>query len=91
MKTTLESGVSMESAVALRITKKAGVCGGDPIVAGTRIPVWWLENARRAGMDEPRLLREFPQLCEDDLQAAWAYVESHADEIDRQIRENSEA
>lgn len=81
----------MQSAIALRIIKKAGVCGGDAIVAGTRIPVWWLENARRAGMEESRLLREFPQLSQDDLQAAWAYVESHADEIERQISENSEA
>ena len=32
----------------------AGVCGGDPRIAGTRIPVWTLEHYRRLGLMKPR-------------------------------------
>ena len=28
------------------------VCGGDPRIAGTRIPVWTLEQYRRLGLTE---------------------------------------
>ena len=68
-----------------------GVCGGEPRVAGTRIPVWTLEQARRLGASEADLLRDFPALRAADLVNAWSYVASHREEIDRQIRENEEA
>ena len=32
------------------IEQTPGVCGGDACVAGTRIPVWVLVNARRLGV-----------------------------------------
>jgi len=57
----------------------------------TRIPVWMLEQARRLGTSEADLLRSYPTLRADDLANAWAYVRSHRDEIDEQIRTNEEA
>ena len=75
---------------APRVINKPGVCGGDPIIAGTRIPVWWLECARRRGMTQARLLRDFPKLCQEDLLAAWDYVQTHELEIEKQIIENTE-
>ena len=68
-----------------------GVCGGDARVAGTRIPVWTLEQYRRLGLSEARILEAFPGLRAADLVNAWSYVASHADEIERLIRENEEA
>ena len=68
-----------------------GVCGGDPRIAGTRIPVWTLEQYRRLGMTEAQLLASYPGLRAADLVNAWAYVAAHPDEIDRQIHENEEA
>jgi uncharacterized protein (DUF433 family) len=65
-----------------------GVCGGDPVVVRTRIPVWLLEKARREGLREAEILGAYPTLRAEDLANAWAYVRSHRDEIDRQIREN---
>jgi uncharacterized protein (DUF433 family) len=67
------------------------VCGGEPRIVRTRIPVWILEQARRLGTSEADLLRSYPTLRAADLTAAWAYVRSHPEEIDRQIRENEEA
>jgi uncharacterized protein (DUF433 family) len=67
------------------------ICGGEPRIASTRIPVWVLEQARRLGIAEGDLLRDYPSLRAEDLANAWAYVRAHGDEIDRQIRENEEA
>jgi uncharacterized protein (DUF433 family) len=69
----------------------AGLCGGEPVIVRTRIPVWLLEQARRLGSSEADLLRLYPGLHAEDLASAWAYVRSHRDEIDRQIRENESA
>ena len=68
-----------------------GVCGGEPCIVRTRIPVWVLEQARRLGTSESDLLRCYPTLRAEDLANAWAYFRAHKDEIERQIREHEEA
>ena len=67
------------------------VCGGEPCIARTRIPVWLLEQARRLGITEDQLLRSYPTLRAEDLANAWAFVRSHRPEIDEQIRANEAA
>lgn len=73
------------------IESRPDVCGGDACVAGTRISVWVLEQARRQGVSESELLAEYPTLSAQDLANAWSYVRSHRDEIDEQIRRNEDA
>src|SRR3954463_13046163 len=73
------------------IESTPGVCGGEPCIVRTRIPVWVLEQARRLGSTEADLFRSYPTLRAEDLTNAWAYVRAHRDEIDQQIRENEEA
>ena len=68
-----------------------GVCGGEPRVVRTRIPVWVLEQARRLGTSEADLLRCYPTLRAEDLVNAWACARAHAAEIEQQIRDNEEA
>jgi uncharacterized protein (DUF433 family) len=67
------------------------VCGGAARIVRTRIPVWLLEQARRQGAGEPDLIRAYPSLRADDLATAWAFVDSHAELIEEQIRENGAA
>ena len=67
------------------------VCGGEPCIMRTRIPIWVLEQARRLEVSEAELLRSYPTLRAEDLANAWAYVRAHRDEIDEQIRENEAA
>jgi uncharacterized protein (DUF433 family) len=67
------------------------VCGGEPCIVGTRIPVWLLEQARRLGATEADLLRAYPTLRAEDLANALAYVLSNREEIDELIRENEAA
>ena len=70
------------------IESRPGVCGGEPCVVRTRIPVWVLEQARRLGTSEAELLRVYPTLRAEDLANAWAFVRSHRDEITGQIEAN---
>jgi uncharacterized protein (DUF433 family) len=74
-----------------RIIKTPGVCGGDARIKGTRLSVWGLEEWRRLGWSDARILDSYPQLKPDDLEAAWYYVAQHRDEIEEAIRENQEA
>jgi uncharacterized protein (DUF433 family) len=67
------------------------VCGGEPVIVRTRIPVWLLEHARRLGSSEADLLRSYPALRAEDLANAWAYVRSHREQISEQIREHEAA
>ena len=73
------------------IESTPGVCGGDPCIIRTRIPLWVLERGRQLGSSEADLLRAYPALRAQDLVNAWAYVDLHRDEIERQIHENDEA
>jgi len=73
------------------IEATSGVCGGDPRIVRTRIPVWSLEQARRVGINESEILRSYPTLTAEDLTHAWMYVRAHPEEIERQIHENETA
>lgn len=72
------------------IDNTTGVCGGEPCITRTRIPIWVLERARQLSVSEAELLRCYPTLHAEDLANAWAYVRSHRQEIHQQIRENED-
>ena len=67
------------------------VCGGEPCIVRTRIPVWVLVQARQLGASEADLLRSYPTLRAEDLTNAWAYFRLYREEIEQQIRENEKA
>jgi uncharacterized protein (DUF433 family) len=80
-----------EDRVSDRIVKTSDVCGGDARIKGTRISIWGLEEWRRLGWTDSRILDAYPQLKPEDLAAAWVYAEQHPEEIEGAIRENQEA
>jgi uncharacterized protein (DUF433 family) len=71
------------SSTAIQVT--TGVCGSQPRIRNTRIPVWTLVSFRQQGADDAELLRNYPSLTKDDLNAAWAYYEQHREECDKAI------
>ena len=73
------------------IESRPGVCGGEPCIVRTRIPVWVLEQARRLGTSEAELLQIYPTLRAEDIVHAWAYVRAHRAEIESQIHDNEDA
>lgn len=70
------------------IVRTPDVCGGAARIIRTRIPVWTLERMRQLGLSEAEILRSYPSLRAVDLVQAWAYVEQHRDQIEREIKEN---
>jgi uncharacterized protein (DUF433 family) len=61
-----------------RIQSTPGICGGEPCIVRTRIPVRVLEQYRRLGLSEAALLQNVPTLRARDLANAWAYVQARA-------------
>lgn len=80
-----------ENGGVTRIRRTPGVCGGEACIGMSRVAVWMLEEARRSGVGELELLKDYPGLSVHDLEATWEYVDSHREEIDRAIRMNREA
>ena len=73
------------------IDSRPDVCGGEPCMVRTRIPVWTLVHARRLGVSEADILKAYPVLSAEDLAEAWSYARTHREEIDRQIVANEQA
>ena len=73
------------------IDSDPAVCGGEPCIVRTRIPVWLLVRARQLGSTEADLLQAYPQLRAEDLANAWTYFRAHRGEIEGQIVANEEA
>jgi uncharacterized protein (DUF433 family) len=73
------------------IERTTGVAGGEACVVRTRIPIWTLEQYRRLGWNEARILQSFPALRAADLVNAWAYADAHRDEIDAAVHANEKA
>ncbi|MBI5758935.1 MAG: DUF433 domain-containing protein [Planctomycetales bacterium] len=67
------------------------VCGGEPCIVRTRIPVWLLVQARRQGATEAELLGSYPALRAEDLANAWSYARAHPTEVEQQILDNESA
>jgi uncharacterized protein (DUF433 family) len=70
------------------IESRSDVCGGEPCIVRTRIPVWLLEQARRLGSTEQELLAAYPSLRAEDLVNAWGYARSHTAGIEAETSAN---
>jgi uncharacterized protein (DUF433 family) len=57
-----------------RIVSDSAICGGDPCVKGTRIPVHVILSHLAAGDTTDTLLREFPKLTRRDIKACLEYA-----------------
>ncbi len=54
---------------------------GDPCIKGTRIPVTMVVGSLADGMTSREIREEYPQLTDEDIQAALAYAAELTDEI----------
>jgi uncharacterized protein (DUF433 family) len=73
------------------VESRKGVCGGEPCIVRTRIPIWVLHRMRELGVSEADILRSYPTISAEDLSNAWHYARSHLAEIESQVRANEEA
>lgn len=57
-----------------RIVSDVNICGGEPCVKGTRIPVRVILSHLAAGDTGKQLLQDFPNLTEADVRACLEYA-----------------
>ncbi|MFH0899217.1 MAG: DUF433 domain-containing protein [Pseudomonadota bacterium] len=57
-----------------RIASNPAICGGQPHIRGTRVPVHVLLGFLAAGDSIEEILREYPQLERADVLAALAFA-----------------
>ena len=57
-----------------RITIEPGKRGGKPCIRGIRITVYDILGWLGAGMTVPEILEDYPDLQEEDIQAALAFA-----------------
>lgn len=73
------------------IQKTPNVMGGEAYIRSTRIAVYNLVEMKQLGQTDAWTLRNFPQLTQEDLHAAWAYYAANSEEIESAISRNNEA
>ena len=56
-----------------RITSDQSVCGGRPVIRGTRIRVSDVLDLLAAGETRAAILEDYPQLKDEDITAALEY------------------
>ena len=57
-----------------RITANKDILGGKPIIKGTRISVEFILELLASGVDESEILRDYPHLKKEDIQACLEYA-----------------
>jgi uncharacterized protein (DUF433 family) len=62
--------------------KDAARCGGQPVVAGTRIRVAMILTCYRQGMSIEEIVQQYSHLKPADVHDALAYAYDHLDEIE---------
>jgi len=74
-----------------RIIRDPRICGGDPVVAGTRVPVHSVVIQWQHYRDIDRLMQAFPRPDAAAIQTALAFYEANRAEIDALIEEHEQA
>ncbi|MEK7760922.1 MAG: DUF433 domain-containing protein [Nitrospirota bacterium] len=62
------------------IVRDPQVCGGEPVVKGTRVTVRTILASLAEGDSTQELLRDFPTLKEEDIRAVVAFAAASAEE-----------
>lgn len=63
-----------------RIVRDPAICGGQPVLRGTRVLVRVILGYLAHGESTAVILREFPSLTEDDVRAVIAFAAASASE-----------
>jgi uncharacterized protein (DUF433 family) len=72
------------------IERKKGVCGGEPVIVGTRITVSLIAELERLGHTADEIVTMYPHITHAQVYDALSYYYHHRNEIDRIIEENKE-
>ena len=62
-----------------RLASDPSICGGRPVIAGTRMRVTDVLEMLAAGASTDEILTDFPYLAREDLSAALSFAATMAD------------
>jgi uncharacterized protein (DUF433 family) len=62
------------------IIRDPDICGGEPVIRGTRVTLRTLLASLAEGCDEAEILRNFPAVKREDLRAVIAFAAASAEE-----------
>ena len=65
-----------------RITQDPSVLGGKPCIRGLRVSVGTIVGLLASGHSHEDILKEYPYLEKDDIQAALAYAAWRSEEVE---------
>ncbi|MBI1814089.1 MAG: DUF433 domain-containing protein [Deltaproteobacteria bacterium] len=63
-----------------RIVRNRKVCGGEPVVKGTRVTLRTVLASLAEGASTEEILADFPTLTADDVRAVIAFAAASAEE-----------
>jgi len=63
-----------------QIIRDPGVCGGEPVIKGTRVTVRTILASLAEGADTAEIVADFPTLTEQDVRAVIAFAATSAEE-----------
>ncbi len=62
------------------IVSSPGICGGEPVIAGTRLTLRTVLASLAEGMTKDEILADFPSLTNDSFKAVLAFAAVSAEE-----------
>ncbi|MGH7146313.1 MAG: DUF433 domain-containing protein [Nitrospiraceae bacterium] len=73
------------------VSKDPAICGGDPVIAGTRIPVRLIYQRLQAGDSVETIQQAYPHLTLAQIHDALSYAYDHLAEVKEEIRREERA
>ena len=73
-----------------RIVVDPKICGGEPCIKRTRIPVYIILSHLASGDDDETILENFPRLKKEDIEACRQYAEIRAERKRRRKTDSME-
>ena len=73
------------------VHKDRMICGGAPVIVGTRIPVRLVYQRTLAGETVDTIRQAYPHLTPAQIHDALSYAYDHLAEIEEEIRREDEA
>jgi len=62
------------------IVRDSKICGGEPVIKGTRVPIRTILASLAEGATIEEILKDFPTITEQDVRAVIAFAAASAEE-----------
>lgn len=86
----MKKALSYKEIDHFHIVVKKGICGGIPIIKGTRTTVANIAGYYLMGLSPEEIQRELPHLSLAQIFDALAFYLDHKDTIDREVEKDKE-